>query len=145
MIHLTVYYVNTIIAVVVEYKIEKYNEGEYSNGVKWGSVPTSSTKTKRNGGHTWFPDSWDDDKIITEMYRVKNGKSEFIMDKVNDDGKLLGQIYNCDNVAVVYRKNEKGDTIKETNTTSKKRSKHKPNRGTYKITHFSPGSASPIF
>ena len=111
MIHLTVYYVNTIIAVVVEYKIEKYNEGEYSNGVKWGSVPTSATKTKRNRGHTWFPDSWDDDKIITEMYRVKNGKSEFIMDKVNDDGKLLGQIYNCDNVAVVYRKNEKGDTF----------------------------------
>ena len=111
MIHLTVYYVNTIIAVVVEYKIEKYNEGEYSNGVKWGSVPTSATKTKRNVGHPWFPDSWDDDKIITEMYRVKNGKSEFIMDKVNDDGKLLGQIYNCDNVAVVYRKNEKGDTF----------------------------------
>lgn len=111
MIHLTVYYVNTIIAVVVEYKIEKYNEGEYSNGVKWGSIPTSATKTKRNGGHAWFPDSWDDDKIITEMYRVKNGKSEFIMDKVNDDGKLLGQIYNCDNVAVVYRKNEKGDTF----------------------------------
>lgn len=59
-------------------------------GVKWGSVPTSATKTKRNGGHTWFPDSWDDDKIVTEMYKVKNGKSEFIMDKVNDDGKLLG-------------------------------------------------------
>lgn len=55
-----------------------------------GSVPTSATKTKRNGGHTWFPDSWDDDKIVTEMYKVKNGKSEFIMDKVNDDGKLLG-------------------------------------------------------
>lgn len=89
----------------------KICEGEYSNGVKWGSIPTSATKTKRNGGHTWFPDSWDDDKIITEMHRVKNGKSEFIMDKVNDDGKLLGQIYNCDNVAVVYRKNEKGDTF----------------------------------
>ena len=66
----------------------KICEGEYSNGVKWGSVPTSATK--RNGGHTWFPDSWDDDKIVTEMYKVKNGKSEFIMDKVNDDGKLLG-------------------------------------------------------
>lgn len=72
-----------------------------------GECPTSTTTKKRKGGHTWFPDDWDDDKIITEMHRVKNGKSEFIMDKVNDDGKLLGQIYNCDNVAVVYRKMKK--------------------------------------
>lgn len=101
MIHLTVYYVNTIIAVVVEYKIEKYNEGEYSNGVKWGSIPTSATKTKRNGGHTWFPDSWDDDKIITEMYKVKNGK-----------GKIIGEdMYDVDGVAVVYKTYGNGESF----------------------------------
>lgn len=111
MIHLTVYYVNTIIAVVVEYKIEKYNEGEYSNGVKWGSIPTSATKTKRNGGHTCFPDSWDDDKIVTEMYKVKNGKAKFVANKLNDKGKILGGVYNCDGVAIVYRQDMSGESF----------------------------------
>ena len=76
-------------------------EGEYSNGVKWGSVPTSTTTKKRKGGHTWFPDDWDDDKIITEMYKVKNGK-----------GKIIGEdIYDVDGIAVVYKTYGKGESF----------------------------------
>lgn len=86
-------------------------EGEYSNGVKWGSIPTSATKTKRNGGHTWFPDSWDDDKIVTEMYKVKNGKAKFVANKLNDKGKILGGVYNCDGVAIVYRQDMSGESF----------------------------------
>jgi hypothetical protein len=37
--------------------------GTYTNGVRIGSVPSSDAKLKRDGGQTWFPDSWTDDDI----------------------------------------------------------------------------------
>lgn len=86
-------------------------EGEYSNGVKWGSIPTSTTKLKRNGGHTWFPDYWDNDKIITEMYKVKNGKYNALEQLVDEKGNSIGYIYEIDGIVVTYRSNERGDSF----------------------------------
>ena len=93
-------------------------EGKYSNGVTFGSIPTSTTKIKKNGGHTWFPDDWDDDKILSVWTKVKNGKAKFIADKISDRGDFVGKVYNYESVAIVYRQDIKGDSfypVKEQN------------------------------
>lgn len=93
-------------------------DGEYNNGVKYGGIPTSTTKSKKNGGHTWFPDDWDDDKILSVWTNVKNGKAKFIADKINEGKNSIGKIYDCDGVAVIYRQDDKGDSfypVKEQN------------------------------
>lgn len=47
--------------------------GEYSNGVKFGNVPTAKLKENRNGGgHTWFPKNWTDDDILNAGTFVAN-------------------------------------------------------------------------
>lgn len=86
-------------------------EGKYSNGVKYGSIPTSTTRSKKNGSHTWFPDDWNDDKILCVWTKVKNRKAEFITDKINDSGDFMGKIYNCDGIAIIYRQDSKGDSF----------------------------------
>lgn len=47
--------------------------GEYSNGVKFGNVPTAKLKENRYGsGHTWFPKNWTDDDILNAGTFVAN-------------------------------------------------------------------------
>ena len=38
-------------------------------------------------------------------------KEIIFMNKVNDDGKILGEIYNCDGVAIVYRRDISGESF----------------------------------
>lgn len=51
------------------------------------------------------------------MYKVKNGKAKFVANKLNDKGKILGGVYNCDGVAIVYRQDRvaKAFILKKTN------------------------------
>ena len=43
--------------------------------------------------------------------KVKNGKAKFIADKISDRGDLVGKIYDCKGVAVIYRQDDKGDSF----------------------------------
>mgnify|MGYP000291946138 FL=1 len=45
------------------------------------------------------------------MYKVKNGKAKFVANKLNDKGKILGGVYNCDGVAIVYRQDMSGESF----------------------------------
>lgn len=53
--------------------IECFVLGEYSNGVKFGNVPSAKLKENRSmGGHTWFPESWNSDEILTAGTSIAN-------------------------------------------------------------------------
>lgn len=62
--------------------------GEYSNGVKFGNVPTAKLKENRySGGHTWFPEKWTDDDILNAGTFVANNP------KIDNGYEKIG-IYN---------------------------------------------------
>lgn len=45
----------------------------FSNGVRIGNVPTSKLKIKQSGnGQAWFPEDWDEDRILTAGTAVAN-------------------------------------------------------------------------
>ncbi|MBE6845045.1 MAG: hypothetical protein E7508_04930 [Ruminococcus sp.] len=83
---------------------------QYSNGVRIGSVPNHKAKTKQTGsdkpnsdiGQSWFPENWDDDKILLAgTYTANNGA---------ENGITKSGIYE-DVEIIVFMNNEDVGTI----------------------------------
>ena len=73
----------------IEYTIT----GTFSNGVRIGNVPSSQMKLKKTeNGQAWFPENWDDEKVLLAGTSVANNGSELV------DGYHKTGVY--DNVAV---------------------------------------------
>lgn len=73
--------------------IEYIVTGTYSNGVRIGNVPSSQMKLKKTGnGQAWFPENWDDEKVLIAGTSVANNGAELV------DGYHKTGVY--DNVAV---------------------------------------------
>lgn len=71
----------------IKYTIEK----TYDNGVRIGGVANHSENPKRLGksGQSWFPEEWDDDKIMLAGTYTSN-KPAIIEDLYDNDGNLTG-------------------------------------------------------
>ena len=83
----------------IEYNVTK----TYSNGVTLGNIPSHKETFKRSGDfQAWFPDSWDDDKILTAGTYVSNSGNPII------DNRQTGIF---DNVAVRVMYNPKTGDI----------------------------------
>lgn len=73
--------------------IEYTVTGTFSNGVRIGNVPSSQMKLKKTGsGQAWFPENWDEEKVLLAGTSVANDGTELI------DGYHKTGVY--DNVAV---------------------------------------------
>jgi len=59
----------------VDYEINR----TFSNGVRVGNIPKSKDKFRRSGDcHAWFPESWDEDKILEAGTAIANSDAPLI-------------------------------------------------------------------
>jgi hypothetical protein len=76
--------------------------GTYNNGVRYGNVPSSKLKWKKDGeGQTWFPDSWSDDDIRCAGTYVTNSKTAIV------NGKQRTDVYKDVAVTAIFNDKEK--------------------------------------
>ncbi|MGN1432878.1 MAG: EndoU domain-containing protein [Ruminococcus sp.] len=72
--------------------------GEFSNGVRIGNVPSSATKIKRNANaQAWFPDNWTEDEIYLAGTYVANSNDVPLV-----DGYHKTAVYNGVAVRVLF-------------------------------------------
>lgn len=76
--------------------------GEFSNGVRLGNIPSSATKIKRNANaQAWFPENWTEDDIYLAGTYVANLKNIPLV-----DGYHKTAVYNGVAVRVLFDPNE---------------------------------------
>lgn len=79
--------------------------GEYSNGVRIGNIPTSKLKSKRmDNGQSWFPADWTEDDILKAGTYAANNPIEI-------DGNHYTSVYNGVAVQVIINENQGVGTI----------------------------------
>ena len=101
---------------------------KYDNGVRVGNVPNHKDKRKKTGeGQSWFPASWDRNKIKRAGQVVARGK-------ILPDGSIKYGQYNNVNVGVI-RTNSKiatiFPTIKQLTRKGKERNEYKQTKRSY--------------
>lgn len=85
----------------IEFNVTK----TFSNGVRVGNIPSSEHKWKRTGdGMSWFPESWDEEKIRIAGTAVANNGEPFV------DGRKTG-VYDGVAVRVLCFDDKTIDTI----------------------------------
>ena len=89
---------------------------EYSNGVRIGSVPEHKSKSKRAGsnkinsdiGQSWFPESWDDDRImLAGVFTANKGTGNDITKMAVYDNVEVVVFINDGNIGTICPNNTK--------------------------------------
>lgn len=81
-----------------EQGIEFSITGTFSNGVRIGNVPSSQMKLKRTeNGQAWFPENWDDEKVLLAGTAVANNGAELV------DGYHKTGVYDGVAVRVLFK------------------------------------------
>lgn len=101
---------------------------KYDNGVRVGNIPNHKDKRKRAGdGQSWFPASWDRNKIKRAGQAVARGK-------ILQDGSVKYGYYGNVNIGVI-RTNSKiatiFPTVKQLNRKGKERNEYHKTKRTY--------------
>ena len=75
--------------------------GTFSNGVRVGNVPSSELRIKKNGnGQAWFPENWDEDKVMAAGTAVANNGQDLV------DGYHKTGVFDGVAVRVLYDNGE---------------------------------------
>ncbi len=101
---------------LLETKFDPVIYKEYSNGVRIGSVPGHKQQSKKTGsdkpnsdiGQAWFPENWDDDKILLAgTYTANTGTGEGITRFAVYDGVEVVVFLNDNQVGTICPNNMK--------------------------------------
>lgn len=86
----------------------------YANGVRVGSVPSSRSHIKRNGGQSWFPADWEEDDVWVAGTYVANSPGDVSALKTKDgavSGHKVFQEYRGIRVGIIIDLNGQVTTI----------------------------------